>query len=168
MSKIYIRFLSQLKTHPIFYRKHFLGNLIKSLSVSSFIILTGCSTYSETFDCPPGSGVGCTSISEVDQMIDQSMDKAKLSNEKPAQDLPIDLASYKPIIREEFLSAHPASIVSVPSTSQSRDTVSRIPERHLRIWIAAFEDGTGNLFSESFVYTIFKPGEWRVNRQIES
>lgn len=164
MSKIYIRFLSQLKPHPIsiFYRKHFLGNWIKSLSVTSVIILTGCSTYSETFDCPPGSGVGCKSISEVDQMIDEG----KLIDEKPTPAPPIELVSYKPIIREE-LSIYSPSTSQTASQGMTARTVSRTPERHLRVWIAAFEDGKGNLYSESFVYTVFKPGEWRLRDQMK-
>ena len=35
--------------------------------------LSGCmGVYEGGFECPPGEGVGCKSISEVNQMIDQS------------------------------------------------------------------------------------------------
>ncbi|MBL0941400.1 MAG: TraV family lipoprotein [Alphaproteobacteria bacterium] len=127
-----------------------------SLSMLIILVLVGCSTYSETFECPPGSGVGCKSISEVDQMIDEG----KLSDEQAHKELPIDLASYKPMRHEEL----PASSLSSPSLSLplKGSTVLRVPEQHLRIWIAAFQDEKGNLFSESFVHTVLKPGEWQV------
>lgn len=35
-------------------------------------LLTGCAgIYGESFDCPPGEGVACKSISEVNRMIDR-------------------------------------------------------------------------------------------------
>ena len=43
------------------------NHVVASLCVS----LGGCSTTSETFDCKEGKGVGCKSISEVNQMVDQ-------------------------------------------------------------------------------------------------
>ena len=33
-------------------------------------ILNGCMTYSESFDCPPGRGVGCKSLSQVNDMVE--------------------------------------------------------------------------------------------------
>lgn len=36
--------------------------------------LTGCmGVYEGGFECPPGEGVGCKSISEVNQMVDQGL-----------------------------------------------------------------------------------------------
>lgn len=35
------------------------------------ISLSGCSNYSETFDCSPGPGVGCKSLSQVNQMVEK-------------------------------------------------------------------------------------------------
>ena len=34
------------------------------------LLLSGCSTYQETFECKPGKGVGCRSLSHVNQMVD--------------------------------------------------------------------------------------------------
>src|SRR4051812_47631238 len=100
---------------------------LKSLSIINLVILSGCSTYSETFDCPPGSGVGCKSISEVDQMIDEG----KLSDEKPTPDLPIELASYKVVTHTQ---EGASSLTITPQTAtNSQSLVSRTPERHLRV-----------------------------------
>ena len=35
----------------------------------SLIFLTSCSIYSTSFDCPPGKGIGCASVSEVLDLI---------------------------------------------------------------------------------------------------
>ncbi len=35
--------------------------------------LTGCSSYSSHFDCPYGEGVGCSSLSKVNRMLDQNL-----------------------------------------------------------------------------------------------
>jgi hypothetical protein len=34
------------------------------------LLLSGCSSYQEHFDCPPGKGVGCHSVSEVDALVE--------------------------------------------------------------------------------------------------
>ena len=38
------------------------------------LLLSGCSTYQETFECKPGKGVGCRSLSHVNQMVDAGAD----------------------------------------------------------------------------------------------
>ena len=46
----------------------------RSLLLMTFIpLFTNCtgSTYSSHFDCPYGEGLGCASLSKVNQMIDQ-------------------------------------------------------------------------------------------------
>lgn len=35
------------------------------------LVLTGCATYNETFDCEPSKGVGCNSLSQVNRMVDE-------------------------------------------------------------------------------------------------
>ena len=36
------------------------------------VLLTSCSMYKSHFDCPPGKGVGCKSVSEIEGMIVES------------------------------------------------------------------------------------------------
>ena len=48
--------------------KSVLGNVFLALSLS------GCmGVYEEGFDCPPGVGVGCKSISHVNTMVNQGL-----------------------------------------------------------------------------------------------
>ena len=35
------------------------------------LLLAGCSTYNESFDCAPGKGVGCVSLSAVNTMVNK-------------------------------------------------------------------------------------------------
>ena len=35
------------------------------------VALSACSTYKETFDCPPCKGVGCASITQVNARVNQ-------------------------------------------------------------------------------------------------
>lgn len=44
---------------------------MKKLLLLSLTLLTGCSTYSEKFDCGVGPGVGCKSLSHVNQMVER-------------------------------------------------------------------------------------------------
>jgi hypothetical protein len=45
---------------------------MKKLSLLFCLVnLSGCSTYSETFDCSPGTGVGCKSLNQVNKMVEK-------------------------------------------------------------------------------------------------
>ncbi len=46
------------------------------IPITSFILLTACTSYKEGFDCEAVPGVGCRSISEVDKMIDEGKIRA--------------------------------------------------------------------------------------------
>ena len=35
------------------------------------LLVAGCSTYNESFDCAPGKGVGCVSLSAVNTMVNK-------------------------------------------------------------------------------------------------
>lgn len=52
-------------------------------------LLTGCSTYSETFDCGAGPGVGCKSLTYVNRMVEHG----KLPQDEDGLD---DFESVKP------------------------------------------------------------------------
>ncbi len=68
-----------------------LKNLLK-LCTSALLpfCLTGCmGVYEGGFECPPGEGIKCKSISEVNQMVDQnSVIKNQLSESSPQDEEP--------------------------------------------------------------------------------
>lgn len=41
------------------------------LILSAAVFVAGCGTYSEDFDCAPGVGVGCKSLSSINQMVEE-------------------------------------------------------------------------------------------------
>ena len=43
----------------------------KLITLCGLSLLTGCSTYSETFDCGAGPGVGCKSLTYVNGMVER-------------------------------------------------------------------------------------------------
>lgn len=62
--------------------KHIIKGTLLSLLP---LLLAGCSTYSETFECPPGKGVGCASLSAVNEWVDEGkLPKEPREEEKTA------------------------------------------------------------------------------------
>lgn len=51
--------------------KRFLHSLILSLLLGS---LNSCQVYRAQFDCPPGIGVPCTSVTDIEKMIIETPD----------------------------------------------------------------------------------------------
>lgn len=95
-------------------------------------LLGGCTSSQETFDCPAGSGVGCKSIVEVNEMINQGeMEKGKTSSK---------------------------NLIITPPL-KGKDVV-RHPEIPLRVFIAGFEDDDGNFHEGGYIHTILKRASW--------
>lgn len=85
------------------------------------LILAGCTAYNETFDCEPGRGVGCKSLSQVNDMVNEgklplSIEEKPLDPIKPKisqKHLHIWIAQH---IDEEGI-LHENSFISVPLKS---------------------------------------------------
>jgi conjugal transfer pilus assembly protein TraV len=126
--------------------------------------LCACSTTSETFDCPAGKGVGCKSISEINQMVDSNTRVQGRPGEgyvergvQPTTPL------STPVISADTHVVDSPGVNTLPEISLS-DTmaVHRIQEEHLRVWIAPYQDTQGNLHEGSIVHTVLRPGSWQV------
>ena len=134
--------------------------ILKTLSTATLstivcLSLIGCSTTSETFDCKAGKGIGCKSISEVNQIVDQGA----LGAEKDMQldSLPAStpiVATHTPTV--EVVSHQPEILLS------EHMAVHRAQEEHLRVWIAPFQDEHGNLHEGNVIHTVLKPGYWQL------
>lgn len=144
----------------------FLKNLtVSMLSTSLGLTLGGCSTPSETFDCPAGKGVGCTSLSEVNHLVDQGRlgtetgvpEKGMQSSLSPSSDTRVSPA----IVADDSPSVDglpPQFSILLSDTL----VVQRIPEERLRVWIAPFQDDSGNLHEGSVIHTVLQPGYWQL------
>ncbi|MBX9786386.1 MAG: hypothetical protein K2Y08_03500 [Alphaproteobacteria bacterium] len=67
------------------------------LLITGPLALTGCmGVYEGGFECPPGEGVGCKSISEVNQMVDQG-----LGNKNPLLETnPLKTGDNEPVCKK--------------------------------------------------------------------
>ena len=91
--------------------------------------VTGCTPHRETFDCAPGIGVGCKSISEVNGLID-----TKEREEEHSKDHGLQSKNTQPL-----------------------PLARPIGSPGLRVWIAPYEDSNGHVHEESFVVLKPKP-----------
>ena len=92
--------------------------------------VTGCaSTYKESFDCAPGNGVGCKSITQVNQLIDH-VENTEIANQNDT--------TRKSDEHHEGL-----------NNGRQAQQGGRI----LKIWLAPQEDGKGNIFGEQIIHT---------------
>ena len=39
----------------------------------ALMLLQGCSSYQDQFDCPAGKGVGCKSVRQIDDMVEYGL-----------------------------------------------------------------------------------------------
>lgn len=111
-----------------------------------FIILmnaAGCALYKAEFDCKYEKGLGCKSISEVNELVDQGQFKDKGKEASGAKNLEVASAQLP--------------IIAFPQGS-----IQRIPEEHLRVWIAPHLDEQGNFHEASIIHTVIQPGRWQV------
>jgi conjugal transfer pilus assembly protein TraV len=121
------------------------------------ILLSACSTTSETFDCEPGKGVGCRSITTVNKMIDQGHFAYPPQGTAPL--LSPVIASSSQAVSE----ALPQALsVSEEIVLTDKTVVQRSPEQHMRVWIAPFQDEGGNFHEGSLVHSVIQTGFWHV------
>jgi|GEM_PF-898344 len=124
--------------------------------------LGGCGSTSETFDCKAGQGVGCKSISQVNQIVDEGfLDSAgkgiiEIGNSGLPFPAPLILAGLH---SESCLPNVAPDSTEIPLSDGT--VVHRIQEKPLRVWIAPFQDEQGNLHEASVIHSVLTPGRWQ-------
>ena len=119
---------------------------------SLLMLLSGCSTTSETFDTKPVQGVGLKSISEVNAMVERG-ELRGLNTDTGVS------ANTAPL----FLTQPPQNISVDEVQLSDRTLVYRQPEKHLRVWVAPFQGQSGNLHEGAVVHTLMHAGYWQMN-----
>ncbi|MBY0292795.1 MAG: TraV family lipoprotein [Alphaproteobacteria bacterium] len=128
-------------------------------------IANGCTPYAESFDCPPGRGVGCKSLNIVNHMVEEGqlpLESPSLENGSP-KSVPLESAPLETIPEKEKAGdKKPTS----PSSCliEARDSRAPLPlvnhplsrETHLKAWVAAYEDEEGTYHAPSFLYAALK------------
>jgi conjugal transfer pilus assembly protein TraV len=117
-----------------------------TLFLSLCLCLNGCSTPKSSFDCSYSKGVGCHSITEVNDMVN----KGDFDKETSIQ------SSMK--TDNEF--RHNLDSRQILSSESS--IVQRVTEEHLRVWVAPFQDEQGQFHEASVIHAVLRPGFWQV------
>jgi hypothetical protein len=125
------------------------SSLKSYLSLSLCILLAGCSLPSESFDCKEGKGVGCKSISQVNQLVNDGAVGASHDEELTPMPPPV-------IIQDS------ASPDSTGMDLGGEPIIQRMSAEHFRVWMAPFQDVRGNFHEGSVIHTLLKPGYWQI------
>jgi hypothetical protein len=121
----------------------------RSCLILALIGLSGCSSYSETFDCPAGQGVGCKSLSRVNQMVE----KGDLPFKDPEESVSSDVISPRLVKTDQAAPLHlNADIMGEPVMYAGAYKTSRI-------WFAGYKDSHGNYHGSHFVEPVLKGHE---------
>jgi len=127
--------------------KNVYNKFVKFSIILTAALLSGCSRSSESFDTEPGKGVGFRSISEVNTLVENG----KIEGIKTK----IHDGVTAPIVTVE----KPSSVEFLPGGDTK---VMRRPEEHIRVWVAPFQDESGNFHEGSVVHTLLNHGTWHM------
>lgn len=127
-----------------------MNNLRISLILLATLTLSACSAYKENFKCRAQEGLGCRSISEVNNLINKGWPSPNALKKNDEKKSTFFSRLFK---RKSAQSAQPSETV----TSETRDNfLNRHSEETLRIWIAPYQ-AENNYWDEQFVYRSIAP-----------
>jgi len=121
--------------------------IIKCVSAGVMLVgIAGCSSMgmNNKFSCGVGEGLGCKSVSEVNNIVDNSH----------ISDGAIEHGSTK----KEKASYETLSYVNGYTYGNSP---SRYPEKKIKIWFAPHIDEHDNFVEEMVVYSVVKDAYWK-------
>lgn len=135
------------------------------LAATSLNLLVGCTAYDENFDCPAGKGLGCQSVTEVKKQLNQgSIDMPETTTEAAAR-LGRGMPVIAPVVltgNDSLANQHPGDpVVFIDSNGLM---IERAREKPLRVWIAPYQDQSGNFHESSVVHTVITPGYWQIKQ----
>ena len=109
---------------------------------SLFTLLTGCTGLNSSFTCPTQPGVMCSSLDQVNTMIDQGKIGAT----------PSAVIQSKIAATQNQPTLNPVTI--------SNPELLRNPETVMRMWIAPYQDEQGNYYQPGMIYSVVKSSHW--------
>jgi len=119
------------------------GSLKISFILISAITLSACSTYQEHFKCKAQPGLGCASITEVNDLVNQGW---------PLIDARKKVSSQRESVFNRLFKCKCKNTVSDNHYSDSRVHFLNHHPETLRIWIAPHES-QNQYWDEQFVYS---------------
>lgn len=103
-------------------------NLKHIMLTTSLMVFSACTPYMESFDCPPGRGVGCQSLSSVNQMV---------------EDGKLPLEDYSANKEKEHISSQESHLIEARAPLMP-DEINSNPTRHVKVWLAGYEESHEN------------------------
>jgi type IV conjugative transfer system lipoprotein TraV len=119
--------------------------------------LSGCLPHKMNFDCNAGKGVGCKSLSQVNDMVEGNTLDAEIAKAQGIKEQPICATCAKPPSPSAKLA--PMSPVTLHVAA---GPVARTPEKVMRVWFNSHFDQYGNFQGEQYVYTVIETSRWVV------
>lgn len=119
------------------------------LTSLALMLLSGCAGNPK-YACGLPEGVGCKPVGEVYQA---SVNGTLAGSRRFSNDQDEDIGIANPIAE--------ASDTPVVATAQPGDPLLTRPN-HIRVWINRWEDTTGDLHDETYLYLRLDNGTWRL------
>jgi conjugal transfer pilus assembly protein TraV len=121
-----------------------INKIVTSLLIYlSIVVLAGCTHSDSGFDCPMKNGVRCQSLDEINAAVDKG-----------------EFIGKRHSVSHDQLAVIYATNGEFKDRSSLKATPIRYSEEVMKIWIAPYEDTSGNLHQASNVYVVAKPGRW--------
>lgn len=110
-------------------------------------ILSGCSSYNNTFECKLSQGVNCTSVSKINHMVDRGA-----FNEESR--------SVNKIKKEIIKIYNKVPFPVVLPNNLPHSVVHRMPETTLRIWVAPYVSAKDGYIEAQYVHEVLEKATW--------
>lgn len=125
-----------MKTNRVQIKTKTSGKITNNQAVLlGLLLVSGCSSYQETFDCPAKGGVGCKAVSTVDALVEVGQLPVRETEEMGNK------------IRQP---TQPKYIALGPISLHANEAIEQ--DTKLRIWLAGYEDEHGVYRSESYLH----------------
>jgi hypothetical protein len=110
--------------------------------IAMTLVLTGCASASmnSSFSCGVGTGLGCKSVTEVNDIVDTGVMTVQGTDEE-------EKAVYSMLA---YYDAYDKSAMP-----------EREPEKRIRIWFAPHVNIYDNYVEETIVYSVIKEARWK-------
>lgn len=131
------------------------------LYILPILMITACTDYSNAFDCPPKPGMGCQSISEIHDTIEEHAkgnDELNVSTDTEETECASGKCPKGGRRSNGFNELVPTAGYLV---ARGSDHVHRIPERVIRIWVNGRVNEAGDYEAPHYVYVALKNDGWK-------
>ncbi len=127
--------------------------------------LSGCAGFngldaSSSFACKAPPGVSCQSISGTHANAEAGALPYQLEEKTPKGQLASNSSDTKPAAYNQGTSSNKVSPRDMNASNSGIPV--RQPPLVLRVWIAPYEDEGGDLYDQSYLYTMVHSGKWMI------